>query len=152
MTGEFAQQIGGLQVQAKTAEKNVDTLFNSNEKRKVEQAKTTMAINSLQNLVSETNHANEGLVSAMESLERSVKKIDETVDKVNTQVVVLGGKVAALEGRLFNWQKFLSAIGSKPGLYIITIICLTLTIVSLAILAPETLPQFFDVVGAKAKG
>ena len=151
MTDGFAQQIGGLQVQAKTAEKNVDTLFKSNEKRKVEQAGTTMAINSLQNLVSETNHVNEGLVSAMESLERSVKKIDETVSKVNTQVVVLGGKVAALEGRLFNWQKFLSAIGSKQGLYITTIICLTLTIISLAILAPETLPQFFDVVGTKAK-
>lgn len=152
MTGEFAQDMGALKQKAETAEKNVDTLFQSNEKRKLEQSQAAIAINSLQNLVSETNHANEGLVSSMESLERSVKKIDEKVTDMSVDMGVMSGKVHALEGRIFNWQKFLSAIGSRQGLYIITIICLTLTIVSLAVLAPETLPQFFDVVGAKAKG
>ena len=139
------REIGVLEKQAEIAETRIETLFTSNEKRKKEISENAMAVNSMQSLISETNHVNEGVVTAMESLERSVKKVEETMITINSRVGIL-------EDRIFDWQKFMHGLGSRQGLMVVGMICITIIILSLAIFAPESLPQFLDVVTAKAKG
>jgi len=141
MTENHSVAIGRLQADSKTSSSNISSLFKSNEKRKQENTDTLLNINSMQHTVEETKAMASQVVEFMEQLKQSI-------DEIKTSVSDIDLRVSAIEGMQFNWPKFMRGAGSKQGLLIIFMVCSTLIILTLARNAPETLPQFFDLIKA----
>ena len=141
MSENHAQEIGALQANVKNAKDDIVRLSHSNARRKQENIDAALKQNSIQHTVEKTNTITTGVAESMEELKQSM-------DEVKTSMANMDGRITILEERAFDWPKFLSGVVSKKGLLVIFMVCITIIILTLARNAPETLPQFFDLIKA----
>ena len=152
---EMMAPIATLKEQSKTHGKNVEKLFLSNESRKND-------ITKLEFSHQEVLHAVGDVAEAMKNLQASVEKDSEErkaqsltqqreLHSLNVKVDNLEVRFEHLESKSFNWSKFMRGCISPRGMVLIIALLLSSTTIALAILAPETLPAFFEAV-PKAKG
>jgi hypothetical protein len=140
MTDNHAQEIGALQADADRTKEDVVRLFDSNARRKKENVDVNLKMNSIQHTVEETNQIAVGVASSME-------KLTKAVDEVTIKLTHMDGRITALEGRQFDWPRFLRGLVSPRGLILVAMLCGTVVTMFLAIQDPTVLPLFFEMVG-----
>lgn len=145
----IVQKLSALSERSSLVERDVDGLKTSNTKRKQENLTVGEKLNSMQSQIGSMDAVLRGQAKSIEAFHDDMKELSHDTKETSIAVAKLTGIVEGLDKKAFNWYKFWSGVVSPKGM-ILTIFGITsFTIIILAILSPENLTPFFELMKSK---